>query len=230
MGTKTGISWTEATWNPIRGCSRVSDGCRLCYAELVAARFSGPGQPYEGLAKWLERPDGTRVPRWTGEVRVIDKHLDDPLRWQRPRMVFVNSTSDLFHERLPDADIDKIVARMGLARHHTFQPLTKRADRLSDYLNNPDLMGRLMDEARRALPSSLWNGALYQLEHDLSHGGILTNVWWGVSAENQKAADERIPRLLECPAAVRWVSYEPALGAIDFTRINQGNVSLYNAL
>jgi protein gp37 len=198
----------------------VSDGCRLCYAELVAARFSGPGQPYEGLAKWVEKPDGTRLPRWTGEIRVIEKHMADPLRWQKPRMIFTNSMSDIFHERLPVADLDRIVAVMGLATRHTFQPLTKRSARLKDYLSDPALPGRLMDAAKAVMPSQLWNGSLYQMGVELDRNGFLPNVWWGVSAEDQDAANRRIPDLLKAPAAVRWVSYEPALGPIDFTRID----------
>ena len=97
MGQKTKIQWTEATWNPIRGCSRVSEGCRFCYAEVMAARFAGPGQPYEGLAS--RTPSG---PRWTGDVQLVEKHIFDPLHWKRPQRVFVNSMSDLFHEQLDD--------------------------------------------------------------------------------------------------------------------------------
>lgn len=216
----------------------MSDGCRLCYAELVAARFSGPGQPYEGLAKWLGRADGNRVPRWTGEVRVIESHMRDPLRWKKPRMVFVNSMSDLFHEKLPDAELDRIVAVMGLANHHTFQPLTKRAERMSQYLGAEGLTGRLMDAARvfRDEGSGLMNGSYGQMQHELETHGRLPNVWWGVSAEDQKAADQRIPYLLGVRAAVRWVSYEPALGPIDFTAIRsvvegpKGGAATINAL
>src|SRR5215831_7782791 len=99
MGDRSKIEWCDATWNPVRGCSRVSAGCRHCYAERVAARFSGPGQPYEGLA--------ARMPgsKWTGVVRLIPEHLADPLRWKRPRRIFVNSMSDLFHEKLTNEQI-----------------------------------------------------------------------------------------------------------------------------
>src|SRR5437867_4384442 len=99
MADGTGIEWTDASWNPIRGCSRVSEGCRHCYAEAVAARFSGEGQPYYGLAR--RRSNGE--PHWTGMVRVVEEHMDDPLRWRRPRRVFVNSMSDLFHENVSDS-------------------------------------------------------------------------------------------------------------------------------
>jgi protein gp37 len=113
MSAKTGIEWSDATWNPVRGCSRVSEGCRHCYAERVAARFSGPGQSYEGLVRIKttianneERdPGNKREPRWTGVVRLVPEHLADPIRWRKPRRVFVNSMSDLFHEDVPDAFI-----------------------------------------------------------------------------------------------------------------------------
>src|SRR5208337_2752823 len=111
-----GITWCEQTWNPIRGCSRVSEGCRNCYAERVAARFSGPGQPYEGLAHMVTIKPATlgvsgaplrTEARWTGKVRLIEEHLEDPLRWKKPRMIFVNSMSDLFHESVESQWIDK---------------------------------------------------------------------------------------------------------------------------
>ena len=124
MSETTGIEWTDATWNPIRGCSRVSEGCRHCYAERVAARFSGPGQPYEGLAvrklRVVSDDEQTTVGRWTGAVRMVPEHLADPLRWRRPRRVFVNSMSDLFHESLADDQRDRVLAVMLLAPHHTF--------------------------------------------------------------------------------------------------------------
>src|SRR5262245_22153710 len=96
----TSIEWTDKTWNPIRGCTRVSEGCRNCYAERVAMRFSGPAQPYEGL---VQITNGH--PQWTGKVRLVPEHLHDPLKWRTPRRVFVNSMSDLFHENLPDNHI-----------------------------------------------------------------------------------------------------------------------------
>lgn len=179
MSQNTGIQWTDATWNPIRGCSRVSEGCRNCYAEVVAARFSGPGQPYEGLARRTSNGGA----RWTGKIMFVEKHLDDPLRWRKPSRIFVNSMSDLFHEDVTDEQLDRIFAVMDAARRHTFQVLTKRPARMLAY-----------SELRRA-PAS--------------------NVWLGVSVENQQAADERIPLLLETPAAVRFLSCEPLLGPID---------------
>lgn len=202
MGAKTEIAWTDATWNPLRGCSRVSEGCRNCYAETVAARFSGPGQPYEGLA--------TRSPgRWTGEVRLVEEHLTDPLRWKKPRRIFVNSMSDLFHERVPDEWIDRIFAVMALAPRHTFQVLTKRPERMLAYLRSDS--GPRIVAAMLAIDTP---PGVY--EHPPRWP--LPNVWLGVSVEDQKTADERVPLLLHAPAAIRFVSYEPALGPVDFTR------------
>src|SRR5579871_5684157 len=104
MAKGTGIEWTDATWNPIRGCTRVSEGCRNCYAESVAARFSGPGLPYEGLAKL----DASGNRRWTGEVRLVPGAIDQPLRWRKPRRIFANSMSDLFHEKMRREEIATI--------------------------------------------------------------------------------------------------------------------------
>ena len=183
MSARTSIEWTDVTWNPIRGCSRVSEGCRNCYAERQAARWTGPGQPYDGLVS-----EG----KWTGQIRLIWSALDLPLRWRKPRRVFVNSMSDLFHERLPDEIIGRIFDVMAMAEHHTFQVLTKRAARMRDLLArweaNPG------DQPRRT---------------------SFSNIWLGVSVENQATADKRIPLLLQTPAAVRWVSYEPALESVN---------------
>lgn len=204
----TSIEWTDKSWNPIRGCSRVSEGCRNCYAEQVAARFSGEGQAYHGLAR--RRSNGEA--QWTGDVRFIDAHLTDPLSWRTPARVFVNSMSDLFHEKLTDEQIDHVFAVMAVCQHHdrghTFQVLTKRPERMRDYFAYEyrwaqiegacvDLVGR--DEAPALTPFTQ----------------PLPNVWLGVSTENQAAADERIPLLLQTPAAVRFLSCEPLLGPID---------------
>ena len=216
MSDKTGIEWTDATWNPVRGCSRVSEGCRNCYAETVAARFSGPGLPYEGLA----RRTAAGEPRWTGKVRVVETALEQPLRWTRPRRIFVNSMSDLFHERLPDADIDRVFAVMLLAPRHTFQILTKRAERMRAYLTAPALYGRILDAVN----------LIRQRRPDLSGFGVSDPtrfparwIWLGVSVEDQVAADERIPLLLDTPAAGRFLSCEPLLGPIDFRKVRGFN-------
>jgi protein gp37 len=190
MGDRSKIQWTNATWNCIRGCSRVSRGCEHCYAERIAARFSAPGLPYEGLAI-IKNGD----PRWTGEVRFIEERLQDPIRWKRPRMIFVNSMSDLFHEKVQDNWISQIFSVMEQAPQHTFQILTKRPQRMREWMLK--YYGWLIEKP--------WPGL-----KNFSH------VWLGVSVEDQETADKRIPLLLETPAAVRWVSYEPALGPVDF--------------
>ena len=120
------IEWTEATWNPLRGCARVSEGCRFCYAERVADRFSGEGQPYEGLT--TRGKDGQ--PRWNNEIMLVPHMLKKPLSWKRPRRIFVNSMSDLFHEKVPFDYIQQVFDVMRQASWHEFQILTKRADTL----------------------------------------------------------------------------------------------------
>jgi protein gp37 len=200
-----GISWTNETWNPIRGCSVVSAGCKNCYAMQVAARFSGTdsaGKPlaYHGLA--YRNSSGAH---WTGKVRMIEEHLEDPLRWQRPRMIFVNSMSDLFHEGLSDFDIDRVFAVMAGARRHTFQVLTKRPERMRRYLSDPGLRFRL-----EALPPLETKGI--EIGED---EWPLPNIWIGTSVEDQKTAHQRIPELIGTPAAVRWLSAEPLIGPLD---------------
>ncbi len=119
------IEWTESTWNPVRGCTRVSEGCRFCYAERIAARFSGEGMAYEGLAH------NTKTgPRWNNQVRVLPELLDVPLRWKKPRRIFVNSMSDLFHQKVELSFIQAVFDVMRKANWHQFQVLTKRAERL----------------------------------------------------------------------------------------------------
>jgi protein gp37 len=228
---KTSIEWTDRTWNPIRGCSRVSEGCRNCYAEQVAARFSGEGQAYHGLAR--RRSNGEA--QWTGDVRLIEEHLSDPLSWRTPARVFVNSMSDLFHEKLTHEQIDQVFAVMALAAQHTFQILTKRPERMLQYfaeifqrrtdlpIGPLDRHGKILE----AVESIVYRGeGLTRFHGDrwwTPEGGLrahtqpwpLPNVWLGVSVENQAAADERIPLLLQTPAAVRFLSCEPLLGPVD---------------
>ena len=243
MGATTGIEWTDATWNPIRGCSRVSEGCRNCYAESVAHRFSGPGQPCEGLTKIVNGH-----PTWSGEVRFVENHLLDPLKWRagvplydattgkacgrdpnRPRRIFVNSMSDLFHENVPDEWIDKIFAVMALCPQHTFQVLTKRPERMLKYLADPAVQDRV---AGAISPFDLESVVRLESYADRSHlrgaDGVLVsvfsrwpfpNVWLGVSVEDQATADKRIPLLLQTPAAVRFVSAEPLLGPLELDDI-----------
>ncbi len=208
MADKTKIEWTDATWNPIRGCSVVSEGCRNCYAMAVAARFSGAGQAYEGLA--YRNESGAH---WTGKVKLVEEHLKDPLRWKKPRRIFVNSMSDLCHESIPDEWIDQIFAVMALSPQHQFQVLTKRPERMRDYLlmvqNDDRDMQRWANAACDITNSPC--ACLNVKEADWP----LPYVWLGISCEDQKTADKRIPVLMETPAAVRWISAEPLLGDIS---------------
>ena len=187
----TTIEWTDTVWNPVRGCSLVSAGCANCYAMKQAHRFSGKGKPYEGLTEL-----GPQGPRWTGKVRLVPDVLEAPLHWRQPRRVFVNSMSDLFHEDVPDEFIDRVWGIMSLAPRHTYQILTKRPERMLAVVSKLVARHACRDGSDWPLP----------------------NVWLGVSVENQQTADERIPLLLQTPAAVRFVSAEPLLGAIDLCR------------
>jgi len=211
MSDKTGISWTDATWNPIRGCSRVSAGCVNCYAERTAARFAGPGMPYAGLIKMTGRGD----PRWSGVVRMVPDHLADPLRWRKPRRIFVNSMSDLFHDALTNEQIAAVFGVMAAAPHHTFQVLTKRARRMREWF------AWLDDASADFGPPRAEVCGIHAVNHcvDIDSAGLphvwpLPNVWLGVSVENQAAADERIPELLKTPAVVRFLSCEPLIGPL----------------
>jgi protein gp37 len=167
MSLGTTIEWTDATWNPVRGCTKISAGCKNCYAERFAERFRGvAGHPFEqGFS-----------------IRLVPEKLAEPLKWKEPRMIFVNSMSDLFHDKVPDEYIEKVVRVMLLARWHTFQVLTKRGDRLRNMLRGP-----------------------------LKFAADAKNIWWGVSVENKRDGIPRIKQLQDAPAAVRFLSVEPLL-------------------
>ena len=201
MPGESNIEWTDATWNPVTGCSKVSQGCKNCYAEALFPRAYG------------------KVRKFT-DVRIHPERLDWPLRWRgspkakaegRPSRIFVNSMSDLFHEDVPTTFVYQVFLRMWAAPDFVFQVLTKRPTRMTQLVKAwLDVDRRLMGKfAPDALPGG---GGIER------RGGPLDNVWFGVSVEDQKTADERIPILLQTPAAVRWVSYEPALGPVDFSR------------
>ncbi len=186
---KTKIQWADAVWNPTVGCSKKSTGCARCYAEIMANRLAhipATAARYAGTTK-----DGW----WTGKVNTFTESLDEPRHWKKPRTVFVDSMSDLFHERVPFAFILCVYDIMMGCLQHTFQILTKRPDRALEF---------------------------YRYWEDLpihAHGQYPPkNIWLGVSAENQQTADERIPILLQIDAAVRFVSCEPLLGPIDLAR------------
>lgn len=182
------IEWTNATWNPVRGCSLVSAGCTNCYAMRQAHRQKNGA--YKGLTRL-----GASGPVWTGDVRLVPEAIDYPARLKKPHMIFVNSMSDLFHEGVGDAAILRVFSQMAWANHHTYQILTKRPERMAHILP--------------------WVGRKFQ-EEDITWP--LPNVWLGVSAENQETANERLPLLFQTPAAVRWLSAEPLLGPIDLAQ------------
>lgn len=178
MSDRSSIEWTEATWNPVTGCTKVSSGCANCYAETFAERFRGvPNHPYEqgfDLRLWPER-------------------LDLPLRWRTPRRIFVNSMSDLFHEEVPDEFIDRVFDTMRSARRHLFQVLTKRTERLVDYIATREK----------------WWGPLHER---------LPNVWLGTSVETHKYMDRAL-FVSRLSSTVRFLSCEPLLGSLDLTAI-----------
>lgn len=222
-----GIAWTDETWNAIKGCSRISPGCANCYAERTAVRFAGPGLPYEGLVRIANLH-----PQWTGQIGVSETQMWKPLRWTRPRMVFVNSMSDIFHENLEESTIDDMFAVMALCPQHTFQCLTKRADRQLAYMAEPgrgseiiERMSRIAFDEVSKVGRSGRLPALARFANKPTDDEIQIqikdfswppkNVWLGVSVEDQKRADERIPLLIQTPAALRWLSVEPMLGHVD---------------
>jgi protein gp37 len=212
MSDGTTIEWTEATWNPITGCSVTSPGCTNCYAMKLAGTRLRNHESRAGLT--VESKAG---PVWTGEVRLNEQWLDQPLRWKRPRMIFVCAHGDLFHESVPDEWIDKVFAVMALAPQHTFQVLTKRSKRMRDFFaESTGWRARIAGLLNEMKPSPLWNGNVHQGWQNL-HGRAdgLPNVWLGVSAENQHWLMQRACDLVETPAAVRWLSCEPLLGQID---------------
>jgi len=201
MGDNTGIEWTDATWNPVTGCTEVSPGCDHCYAKTFAERWRGtPGHYFENGF----------------DVQLRFDKIGLPLRWRRPRRIFVNSMSDLFHDAVPDIYIAQVFAVMAYAHWHTFQVLTKRHGRMRSLLSS-DRFLELFDRECCRIPD--WNDRYPDLDFAVgtTHlaDGPLSNVWLGVSAENQRWADIRIPALLDTPAAVRFVSAEPLLGPID---------------
>lgn len=224
MGDKTGIEWTDATWNAVRGCTRVSEGCRHCYAETVAGRFCGAGMPYEGLIKQT-----SKGPRWSGDVKFVKEHLLDPLRWKRPRRVFVNSMSDVFHEGFSFEQIAAQFAVMCAAPRHSFQVLTKRPARMREFFKwlteggDPDEM--LMDSLEHILAridmsegEAVKIGRLIYPESGWASAYCAPHIMIGVSIEDQRAADERLPYMAWLSSEFcfqTFVSCEPLLGAVE---------------
>ncbi len=205
MGKGTSIEWTDVSWPVVNGCRRVSTGCERCYAERLTATRLSKTPKYQGLAVI-----GKNGPRWTGETRLWEPHLGLPLTIRKPSRIFVADMGDLFYERVESDDIAVVFGVMAACPQHTFQVLTKRPERMLrwfqralSYKSHPrEVIGALQNRLGRV---------------DAPGGGWpLPNVWLGVSLEDQATADERIPLLLQTPAAVKFVSYEPALGPVDF--------------
>lgn len=219
------IEWTDATWNPVIGCTPVSSGCLNCYAATMARRLEAMGKPEYAPKECWDPPssnaDGSdarpaklthtiRIAEvrngravFTGDVRTLPERLTEPLHWKKPRRVFVNSMSDLFHEAVPFEFVDRVFAVMALCPQHTFQVLTKRPERMAEYLGGLTGYDTLrMERVGGGRPLDGWP---------------LPNVWLGTSVEDQNAADERIPHLLRCPAAGRFLSLEPLLEHVDLT-------------
>ena len=212
MSDKSGIEWTEATWNPTTGCTKVSPGCKYCYAK------------HKAWPRLSKNPTTVYYGREFEDVQVHPERLDQPLRWIKPRMIFVDSMSDVFHEDIPDEFIEEVFAVMALAAHrHIFQVLTKRPRRMRDFLNADHRWVTIEGRAQRRYYEQTGDDPAMWLSVKLP----VPNVWLGVSVENQETADERIPLLLETPAAVRWLSCEPLLEGINIEEIeNRG--SLYD--
>jgi len=211
MSATTGIEWTERTWNPLVGCEYVSAGCAGCYAAREAAgRLSGTAL-YAGLTY---RPEG-RLPRFTGEVRTVEARVEQPLHWTKPRKVFVNSMSDLFHDEVPDEFIARVFAVMGLAEWHTFQVLTKRPQRMARLLASPEFREAWLAARDELAMTAHIQRLVRRGVVSLAVSYPLPNVWLGTSVENDRYARIRIAPLLATPAAVRWVSVEPLLGPVS---------------
>lgn len=209
----TGIQWTDETWNPVVGCTRASAGCDHCYAVQMTHRLEAMGQEkYAGLTVLNKRGDR----HFNGVVRCVEGALQIPLRWRKPRRIFVNSMSDMFHPAVPFEFIDQVFAVMALCPQHTFQVLTKRPGRMAEYLNTPheaNAFSNLLCWMDHSRPGLMMEDICLEIHN--SKRWCLPNAWLGTSCEDQAAADERIPHLLRCPAAVRFLSCEPLLGPVD---------------
>jgi len=210
--TKTAIEWTDATWNPVTGCSKVSEGCRNCYAAALAPRLAAMSQKGYTDLPWTKQ----NAPK---NVQMHTDRLDAPLHWKKPRRVFVNSMSDLFHEQVPDEFVDKVFAIMALAGRHTFQVLTKRPERMAEYAATSDRAERigaymtldvildgpeLRDAGGNEMAQWRRNGVPWPLP----------NVWLGTSVEDGRVLD-RVDHLRRSPAVVRFLSCEPLIGPLD---------------
>jgi protein gp37 len=229
MGDKTKIEWTDATWNPVVGCSKVSEGCKNCYAESVAARFAIQHKEDEFEGYYYDVLHYTDTEQWVWSGETVRKQPQfNPLTARKPRTIFVCSMGDLFHESVPDEWIDDVMAVIAMTPQHRYMILTKRPERMAKYFDAGS------DRYRRAIKImtalDMWQDEFVDSpEYDfaledkagraafrisLDEGWPLPNLALGVSIENQYTADYRIPFLLQTPAKKRFVSYEPALGSV----------------
>lgn len=223
------IEWTNLTWNPTTGCDKVSQGCKFCYAEVMHRRLM------KMFPKKYTKP-------FLGNVEIHTSELTKPLTWNTPKMIFVDSMSDLFHEKVPFEFIAKVFIAMALCPHHTFQILTKRPERAVEFFKEYEYFGfgddRTTDELAMDFHPWLYDKRTHELRADLRKAGWfwdryndddsrfifendapLKNVWIGTSVEDQKVFNERVPHLLNIPAHVRFLSCEPLLGPIDLSTV-----------
>ena len=216
MADHSEIEWTDATWNIVTGCDVVSPGCANCYA----MRLAGSRLKHVPSRRGLTTPSKAG-PVWNGTVRFNEEWLDQPLRWSRPRRIFVCAHGDLFHHGVATDVLDKVFAIMMLAHRHIFQVLTKRSQRMREYLSNPDTPRRVALAAislGQTLARSLSQTLARSLVNDAKLVSLRTfpakNIWIGVSVEDQKRVEERIPDLAATPGYIRFVSVEPLLGPV----------------
>ena len=216
----TKIEWTNETWNPIIGCNKISPGCDNCYAEKMAHRLKFNPKTV-GKYYFI-----TNNGKWTGEMHAFVDEFQKPLQWKNPRMIFVCSMGDLFHESVPFEWINRVFAVIASCQHHTFQILTKRPKRMKeyfDYINQESIKYH----AREVRNISYAESRINVMLSDISNLKIkdrkfpFNNLWLGVTTENQEQANKRIPILLQIPAAIRFVSCEPMLSNIDLTRVSK---------
>lgn len=237
MSTQSNIQWTDATWNPVAGCTRVNSDCNNCYAVAMTHRLEAMGQPkYSGLTVLNNK--GHR--HFNGVVHTDDAALTIPLGWRKPRRIFVNSMSDLFHKEVGFDFVDQVMTIIACCPQHTFQILTKRPERAFEYFKQVGLS----DIGPRGHRCQVWSAVMNRAEHKWMKSdpdymntvrpllferlkaqgplpdGPLPNLWLGTSCGHQDAADQMIPHLLRCPAAVRFLSVEPMTGPIEFSNVS----------